>query len=543
MRRSIPIVGLLIGTIGFGLPRMQSAESRFSEPIQPDGIRGTLVLVGGGEIPDSVPLLLKESQNNQPIVILAGASENPQASAESATAWLAEHGITNAISISSALPKSEQVQATMQALEQCNAVWIPGGQQSLLADSFVGSNVAAALQKLLERGGVVAGTSAGAAIMSKVMIASGQEQPQIAVGWDLLPDAVIDQHFTERNRLVRLQAAINDHPNCFGLGIDEATALIVTERTLKVVGQGGASVVLAKASYRDAEVQLLSAGDTVDLTQLRRAARQRSFGVDPGETTLGIPKVRHGSLMIVGGGTMPPEIVERFLTLAGGRKAKIVVLPTGVPRSETSREVPRFLKADRVESVVVLDQRGAEVATEEFRTAIQEATGVWFGGGRQWNFVDAYEETPALELFRDVLRRGGVIGGSSAGATIQGEFLVRGPPLGNTVMMAEGYERGFGFLPGVAIDQHFTQRSRQRDLLTVIQRHPKLLGIGIDEGTAIVVTGSVAEVIGLHAVHFVSARNLNALSAGQSVPSNCEEAAKFYKSIVSGESLDLTTLQ
>jgi cyanophycinase len=247
--------------------------------------------------------------------------------------------------------------------------------------------------------------------------------------------------------------------------------------------------------------------------------------------------------MIVGGGTMPPEIVERFLTLAGGRKAKIVVLPTGVPRSETSREVPRFLNADRVESIVVLEQRGAEVATEEFRTAIQGATGVWFGGGRQWNFVDAYEETPAVELFRDVLRRGGVIGGSSAGATIQGEFLVRGHPMGNTVMMAEGYERGFGFLPGVAIDQHFTQRSRQRDLLTVIQRHPKLLGIGIDEGTAIVVTGSVAEVIGLHAVHFVSARNLNALSAGQSVPSNCEEAAKFYKSIVSGESLDLTTLQ
>ena len=63
--------------------------------------------------------------------------------------------------------------------------------------------------------------------------------------------------------------------------------------------------------------------------------------------------------------------------------------------------------------------------------------------------------------FRDVLNRGGIIGGSSAGASIQAEFMVRGHPLGNQVMMAEGYLRGFNFLPGVAIDQHLTQRERQ----------------------------------------------------------------------------------
>src|SRR5690606_23155268 len=135
-----------------------------------------------------------------------------------------------------------------------------------------------------------------------------------------------------------------------------------------------------------------------------------------------------------------------------------------------------------VASVTLLPHsRTDEIADQAFETALREATGVWFGGGRQWNFVDAYENTRAIELFHAVLRRGGVIGGSSAGATIQGEYLVRGHPLGNTVMMAEGYERGFAFLPGVAIDQHFSQRQRQPDLLSVIQRHPRLLGIGIDE--------------------------------------------------------------
>ena len=83
-------------------------------------------------------------------------------------------------------------------------------------------------------------------------------------------------------------------------------------------------------------------------------------------------------------------------------------------------------------------------------------------------------------------------------------------------MMAEGYEIGFAFLPGAAIDQHFTQRDRYPDLLPVIRRHPKLLGIGIDEGTAVVVQGSRAEIIGLHSAHFVSGRHLS--NFGDDVP-------------------------
>ncbi|MBZ0252981.1 MAG: cyanophycinase, partial [Candidatus Methylomirabilis sp.] len=82
-------------------------------------------------------------------------------------------------------------------------------------------------------------------------------------------------------------------------------------------------------------------------------------------------------------------------------------------------------------------------------------------------------------------------------------YMVRGHPLGNETMMAEGYERGFGFLSGCAIDQHFTQRHRERDLASVIVRFPQLLGIGLDEGTAIVVQESVATVLGAHAAHFL----------------------------------------
>jgi cyanophycinase len=101
-----------------------------------------------------------------------------------------------------------------------------------------------------------------------------------------------------------------------------------------------------------------------------------------------------------------------------------------------------------------------------------------------------------------VLERGGVIGGSSAGASIQGDYMPRGDPMGNTQMMAEGYERGLGFLKGVAIDQHFSQRNRFDDMTLLKRTFPQLLGIGIDEGTCLLVKQSQAEVIGPGQVAF-----------------------------------------
>ena len=126
----------------------------------------------------------------------------------------------------------------------------------------------------------------------------------------------------------------------------------------------------------------------------------------------------------------------------------------------------------------------------KFSESLLKAGGVWFSGGRQWRFVDAYAGTLTEKRFHEVLARGGAIGGSSAGASIQSEYMPRGHPLGNTVMAAEGYERGFGFLPGCAVDQHFFARKRTADMTGLMKKYPQYLGIGIDEGTAIVVTGS-----------------------------------------------------
>ena len=132
----------------------------------------------------------------------------------------------------------------------------------------------------------------------------------------------------------------------------------------------------------------------------------------------------------------------------------------------------------------------------EFVAALKTAKGVWIDGGRQWRLVDSYLGTKTAKELDNVLERGGVIAGTSAGATIQGSYLVRGAREGNTIMMAKGYEEGFGFLRNVAIDQHLIARHRENDLVPVISLKPELLGIGLDEATAIVVTGDSFSVIG-----------------------------------------------
>jgi cyanophycinase len=252
---------------------------------------------------------------------------------------------------------------------------------------------------------------------------------------------------------------------------------------------------------RDANEVVLKSGEPYDLTMARRAARDRTLPPFPPEK-MGAVEVPQGSLVIVGGGGLPEELPQKFIELAGGPEALIVVLPTANPDSPGDREARFLIRAGAKNVKVLSARRREEVESPEFLDVVKQAGGIWFGGGRQWRFVDAYEGTPAVAAFHDVLKRGGVIGGSSAGATIQGDYLVRGSPLGNEDMMAAGYERGFAFLPGTAIDQHFTQRKRFADMTQVVAAHPQLLGIGLDETTAIIVRGHAAQVIGQHKVHF-----------------------------------------
>ncbi len=206
----------------------------------------------------------------------------------------------------------------------------------------------------------------------------------------------------------------------------------------------------------------------------------------------------NGSLVIVGGAMKDPAIIERFLQLAGGKDAPIVMIPTAGGREEYGPYWSGLIQFKEVgaTNLTVLHTTDRAVAdSEEFVKPIQEARGVFFGGGRQWRLADSYLNTRTHEELFKLLERGGVIGGSSAGATIQGSYLVRGDSKTNTVMMGDHVE-GMGFLRNVGIDQHLLKRNRHFDMIDVIKKNPGLLGIGLDENTAIVVRRDQFEVIG-----------------------------------------------
>ncbi len=228
-----------------------------------------------------------------------------------------------------------------------------------------------------------------------------------------------------------------------------------------------------------------------------------------------------GSLLIAGGGKLGQDIWDKFIELAGGSSATIIIIPTAVGDDATSREVgentARQLRKMGVAAASVLHTSDKnEANNEKFIEPLLQATGIWFTGGRHWRLTDAYLNTKTHKEIQHVLDRGGVVGGTSAGATIQGSFMVRGDTKNNFIMIGDHIE-GMGFMKNVTIDQHVMKRNRQFDLTPVIEKYPEMLGIGIDESTAIIVTKDRFEVIGESyvAVHDAKAWKLEIKKEGK----------------------------
>jgi len=207
-----------------------------------------------------------------------------------------------------------------------------------------------------------------------------------------------------------------------------------------------------------------------------------------------------GSLLIIGGNVGSTYSVwSKFVELAGGKeKAHIVVVTAagGDSALYDNKSVDEVKKQTGIKDVVLLHPKSlAEANSDKFVASIKKATGIYFIGGRQWRIADAYLNTLAHQAFLDVLARGGVIAGSSAGASIQGSFLWRGDTKGAQILIGD-HTQGLAFLKNSAIDQHLLKRNRQFDLVDFIRTAPELIGIGLDEATAIVVQQDTLEVLG-----------------------------------------------
>jgi cyanophycinase len=247
--------------------------------------------------------------------------------------------------------------------------------------------------------------------------------------------------------------------------------------------------------------------------------------------------------LILTGGDLETGLKE-FVTFAGGPDANIVYIPTAASilrlpsgliwelknTDELPANTPEFkaelCKMFGIKSITILHTRNRKIAnSEDFVKPLRSAQGVWFSGGNAGRLSQAYLDTLTQRELEAVLRRGGVIGGNSAGAIIQGSYTIRGNP-NKPILMAKGSERGFAFLTNVAVNPHLSEAMRQNELITILDTHPQLLGIGIDEKAAIVVTGDHFQVIGKGRV---------------AIYDNTKHDNNWYYWLDTGESFDLRT--
>lgn len=363
-------------------------------------------------------------------------------------------------------------------------------------------------------------------------------------GSDLIPGTFIVNDLDNKKR-TEIGSVVKDQRPLVGIGLSSDAILVLSGRKV-MVPHGAAEFflpehnkylqsknvkVVPRSGRRDGRSRTGKAVSLLDLTQWRRMALDRSLPQFPADFPKK-PFVKNGTLVIVGGGGMPRGLIQEIVDLAGGNeKAKMVFVPCSERETVRPRQgmvrLWRQMGIKSAHQIHTKDRMKADT-DKKFLEPLQNATGIWFGGGRQWNFSDSYYGTEAHRLMKKVLDRGGVIGGSSAGASIQGNYLARATPIGNVSIMAPGYERGgLGFLTGVAIDQHFSQRRRQKDMTSLVKRYPQLLGIGIDEATAIIVKKSKAKIVGRGRVFFYDSK------------SKINDEGKDYVSLPKGSVYDL----
>ncbi len=233
---------------------------------------GTLLIAGGGEMPPIVNQRFWElagGKNGRLVIIPAyqASRADTKRLKEEWRGW----GFKSMRVLQAATREIADNPCFSDPLRNATAVWFSGGEQSWLANLYTGTETEARLQDLLDRGGIIGGTSAGAAIMTKVMIEEGKTEPKLRRGLDLLKDSVVDQHFFYRNRMQRLAKTLKIEPKLIGFGVDEGTALVVQVSSGRI-GVLGKSYVMACIPETDSDslrLEVLKPGTSIDMEGLR----------------------------------------------------------------------------------------------------------------------------------------------------------------------------------------------------------------------------------------------------------------------------------
>lgn len=262
---------------------------------------GALIVIGGHEDKKDHRVILKavvERLKGRRLVVATIASKIPEEYFKEYQAVFGELGASDV----QELYVDERLQASdpekLACFEGAGGVFFTGGDQMRIASQIGDTPIEQAVRGLWRDGGVIAGTSAGASVMSDVMLVGGSSGEshrigdlQMSAGLGLIPDVVIDQHFAERGRIGRLMGAVSQNPRMLGLGVDENTAFVLEGQAMSVIGAGaiyvvdGADITHSNIveghpntvlSVYDVRIHVLSAGDGFNLE-----TRRPSLGPTP----------------------------------------------------------------------------------------------------------------------------------------------------------------------------------------------------------------------------------------------------------------------
>lgn len=209
---------------------------------------------------------------------------------------------------------------------------------------------------------------------------------------------------------------------------------------------------------------------------------------------------RPGTLLIAGGGPLAEALFRRFVALSGGAgRASIVIFPMASQYEDAGEELARdFEKLGARARVLRLSRE--EAVKDSAAAALEGVTGIWFGGGDQSRLTAALSGTPVGAAILRRWREGAAMGGTSAGAAVMSRLMITGdekrpggarpPSDAQTAFLTIDRENivtspGFGFVGGAIVDQHFVRRRRHNRLISLVLENPRLVGIGIDEATAV----------------------------------------------------------
>ena len=205
-----------------------------------------------------------------------------------------------------------------------------------------------------------------------------------------------------------------------------------------------------------------------------------------------------GHLVLAGGGPTPAAVFERTLALSGGRLAIVAVLPQTFPNDTIADAAVAMWRTLHAAEVIKVSRTDAAKA----RTALARATLIWIPGGFPAHFMQTLAATPLAEVIRERFSSGVTIGGASAGAVAMSSTMLADDV---TPLAGPSTIEGLGLWPEAIVSPHFTERRRLPSLIPIVSDHPNLIGIGLDEGTAVIVFKGAFDVLGRGTVSVVDA--------------------------------------